>query len=389
LTSGALFAWLPRLEQTSNVIGSDQTPGGGPDGTLPTGEPGSDAPEIPAAPPPAAAPPAAPRKPGRFRRTVEWFWRGRALAELRKEGIAGSPRASELLRRGFLALEVAKRTLDPPERFAAGPPDAVAWELSRQAVYWGLRADRVLTTGTDDAGLTLAELSDAARPRLIAAAGGEAELGAINPALSGVTFVEQSELALDELGRSAHALNRFARALLLDLERPRVHLDRVWFQRLWRCGGLLALLLLLVFGAFKANGMLLESRDVARGKPWRTSSVYTATTSCPSPKQKCAESPFFFFHTLDDDRPWLEIDLQSKQRIVGAIIENREDCCADRAVPLVIQVSTDHKNWKEVARRTEIFGTWSPTFAPVSARWVRIMVMKKTSLHLHRASILR
>jgi hypothetical protein len=134
---------------------------------------------------------------------------------------------------------------------------------------------------------------------------------------------------------------------------------------------------------------MLESRDVARGKPWRTSSAYTATTACPSPQQQCAESPFFFFHTLDDDRPWLEIDLESKQRIVGAIIENREDCCADRAIPLVIQVSTDHKSWKEVARRTEVFGTWSPSFAPVSARWVRIMVLKKTSLHLHRASILR
>jgi hypothetical protein len=366
------------------VIGSDQTPGSGPEGTPPTGEPQSNAPEIAAAPVPAA-----PRQPGPFRRTFEWFWRGRALAELRKEGIGASPRASELLRRGWLALEVAKRTLDPPERFSAGPPDAVAWELSRQAVYWGLRADRVLTTGTDDAGITLTELADAARPRLIAAAGGEAELGAIKPALSGVTFVEQSELSLDELGRSAHALNRFARALLLDLERPRVHLDRVWFQRLWRCGGLLALLLLLVFAAAKVNDLLLENRDVARGKPWRASSVYTATVSCPSPQQRCAESPFYFFHTLDDDRPWIEIDLGSKQRIVGAIIENREDCCTDRAVPLVIQVSTDHKTWKDVARRTEIFATWSPTFAPVSARWVRVMVMKKTSLHLHRVSILR
>jgi hypothetical protein len=384
LTPGALFGWLPRLEQTSNVIGSDQTPGGGPDGTPPTGEPGPDKPEIPAAPPPAA-----PRRPGAFRRTFEWFWRGRALAELRKEGIAGSPRASELLRRGFLALEVAKRTLDPPERFSAGPPDAVAWELSRQAVYWALRAERALTTGNDDARVTLPELVEAARPRVIAAAGGESELGALESALSGATFVEQSELSPDELGRSAHALSRFARALLIDLERPRVHVDRVWFQRLWRCGGLVALLLFVVFGVFKVNSMMLDARDVARGKPWRTSSLYTATTSCPSPRQQCAESPFFFFHTLDDDRPWLEIDLETKQRIVGAIIENREDCCADRAVPLVIQVSTDHKNWKDVARRTEIFGTWSPSFTPVTARWVRIMVMKKTSLHLHRASILR
>lgn len=391
LTRDALFAWLPRLEKTSSVIGPDETPGGGPEAPPPSAEPTpAVVPEAPAAAAPAA-PPAAPeaRGPGVFRRTWEWFWRSRAIAELRKEGVAGSPRGAELLRRGWVALDVAKRTLDPPERFPAGPPDTVAWELSRQAVYWGLRAARLLETGTDDSQATLASLAEAARPRLIAAAGSETELGTLEPALSGRTFSEQSELSPDEQSRAAHALYRFARALLTDLERPRVGMDRLWFQRVWRVGGLLALVLLALFGVALIQKMQLESRDVARGKPWRTSSVYTATTSCPSPQQQCAESPFFFFHTLDDERPWLEIDLGEKHRIRGAVIENREDCCADRAVPLVIQVSTDHKNWKEVARRTEVFGTWSPTFNPVNARWVRIMVLKRTSFHLHRAKILK
>lgn len=311
------------------------------------------------------------------------------MAELRKEGTAGSQRGAELLRRGWLALEVAKRTLDPPERFTGGAPDAVAWELSRQAVYWGLRADRLLATGEDDSSVALGSMVDGARPRLVAAAGSESELSALEGALKERTLAEHSELSADEQSRSAHAMARFARAFLLDLEQPRIRVDRLWFQRLWRCGGLLALLALVGFGALKVRESLQNQRDVARGKPWRTSSVYTATTSCPSPLQQCPESPFFFFHTLEEDKPWLEIDLQTKQRIVGAIIENREDCCADRTVPMVISVSTDHRNWHEVVRRTEIFGTWSPTFAPVSARYVRIQVMKRASLHLHRASILR
>jgi hypothetical protein len=117
--------------------------------------------------------------------------------------------------------------------------------------------------------------------------------------------------------------------------------------------------------------------------------VYTALPGCPSPAQDCTESPFYFIHTQDDDKPWLEIDLGSKQRIVGAIIKNREDCCADRAVPLVLAVSNDHRTWKEVARRKDVFGTWSPTFAPVSARWVRVQVQRRSSLHLSRVSILR
>jgi hypothetical protein len=369
------------------VIGSDETPGGGPVGTPPSAEPvpvpaGS---EIPAAAPP---PPPAPRGPGVFRRTWEWFWRGRAIAELRQQGL-GSPRAAELLRRGWLSLEVAKRTLEPSERFSVGPPNAVAWELARQAVYWGLRAERLIESGNDDASLELPALAESARPRLLAAAGGANELAVLEPVLSGRTFVEESELAPAEQGRSAHALLRFAHALLMDLEQPRVRLDRLWFQRLWRCGGLLLLLLLAVFGASLLKTLMQRERDVAYGKPWRTSSVFSAIPGCSSPNQECAESPFYFFHTQDEDKPWLEIDLGEKQRIVGAIIENREDCCADRAVPLVISVSHDRRNWKEVVRRTEIFGSWSPTFAPVSGRYVRIQVLKRTSLHLKRASILR
>jgi hypothetical protein len=323
-----------------------------------------------------------------LRRTWEWFWRGRAIAELRRQEL-GPPRVAELLRRGWLSLEVATRTLEPSERFTAGAPTAVAWELARQAVYWGLRAERLIESGNDDASVPLPALAESAHPRLVAAAGGTSELAALQPALSGHTFVEESELAPEEQGRSAHALWRFARALLMDLEQPRVRLDRLWFQRLWRCGGLVLLVLLVVFGAILLKGVIQRDRDVAHGKAWRASTILSAFPGCSSPQQECAESPFYFFHTQDEDKPWLEIDLGSKQRIVGAIIENREDCCTDRAVPLVISVSNDRRTWQEVVRRTEIFGTWSPTFAPVAGRYVRIQVQKRTSLHLKRASILR
>jgi hypothetical protein len=253
----------------------------------------------------------------------------------------------------------------------------VATELSRQAVYWGLRADRLFTTGSDDASVSLAQLAEGARARLLAAAGSEGELSTLEAALSSRTYVAESELSPDEQSRSAHALSRFARALLSDLEQPRVRIDLLLFQRLWRCGGLLGLLVLAAFGASLVSELLQRQRDVAHGKPWRASSVYTALPGCPSPAQDCTESPFYFIHTQDDDKPWLEIDLGSKQRIVGAIIKNREDCCADRAVPLVLAVSNDHRTWKEVARRKDVLGTWSPTFAPVSARWVRVQVQRR------------
>src|SRR5690606_38479561 len=108
-----------------------------------------------------------------------------------------------------------------------------------------------------------------------------------------------------------------------------------------------------------------------RGKPWTTSSAFAAV-SCRSPAQKCPESPSFFFHTNDEDQPWVELDLGTAQRFSSVKVKNREDCCSERAVPLVVEVSSDGKQWKQLARKNEVFTTWTAEFSPVEGRWVRL-----------------
>lgn len=373
------------------MIGSNQSPGDAV--ASPPAEPvPAVQPEQPGAVAVPAPVPAQPRRPGVFRRTFEWFWQRRALAALREEGRIGSPRAEELLRRGWVCLELAERALRPVPVLLAGPGDGPARELAREAVFWALAAEeaaRAKGAAEEVPAASFDELWQRADASLLgAAAGGEAATQTLAASLKVEDFTGFAELSREEQARQARDLAVFARTLLGNVEAPRVRVDKIYFRRLWRTGGLFVLLAAAVAIALTARAWHDRERDYARGRPWHTSSTY-AGVGCKSPDQECPESPFFFFHTSEEERPWVEIDLGGKRRFSSIRIVNREDCCGERAVPLAIEVSNDHKTWREIARRNETFNTWTADVTPVSARYVRAINLKKGILHLHRFSVLR
>jgi hypothetical protein len=125
--------------------------------------------------------------------------------------------------------------------------------------------------------------------------------------------------------------------------------------------------------------------DLASGKPWITSSNYPGFSSAGTKPARPIEG--LFFSTNDEDEPWWRLDLEQKINIDSAEIVNRSDCCADRAFPLVLELSADGKKWNEVARRNEPFSTWEPKFSPRKARYVRLRALKRTLLHLRDVRI--
>ena len=121
----------------------------------------------------------------------------------------------------------------------------------------------------------------------------------------------------------------------------------------------------------------LQPKDLAQGKKWRQSSVL------PYP-----DSPHFFFHTLDDDNPWVEIDLGEPTTFSRVTVVNRRDeGLQHRAVPLVLEAGDDQQSWKQLARRDEVFDTWEAKFEPVKARYVRARAARKTFLHLEAVKV--
>ena len=131
-----------------------------------------------------------------------------------------------------------------------------------------------------------------------------------------------------------------------------------------------------------------RARDLAAGKPWRTSSSAPGL-GCTSPLQRCGENNDFFFHTAEQLDPWLEIDLGKPTRFTAVRVDNRRDCCFDRAVPLIIEVSNEQQGFREIARRSSSFSSWLATFPPTRARYVRVRVPARTVMHLAQIRVLR
>lgn len=116
----------------------------------------------------------------------------------------------------------------------------------------------------------------------------------------------------------------------------------------------------------------LKSPSLLVGKPLRTSSTLNRDTG----------SSRLLFHTESDASPWVEYDLGAPTALREVTVENRSDCCDERAIPLLVEVSDDQLTWKSVASRNEPFSRVVLGFNPVTARYLRLRVNKPGYMHL-------
>jgi hypothetical protein len=339
----------------------------------------------------------------RSSRIWEWFWRGEALREAREAQNAERP---QLLRerRARNATEVASWALNPSGPWLSGDTRHIACGLFVESIAWSLRRASV-SSGAEAVAAPAGEAKGSAtageRPPtsdelekliathqalLLAAAKDRERLNRVSKHLLARDF-EATTFPADELETAARELRQVAEGMLRLAGQSSAALDLVIVQRLYRMGAL-ALLLLAAVWAVGVVWRRLELRaDLAAGKPWVASSVYEP--GCRSPARHCAPDKGYFFHTQEEMNPWVEIDLLKNERFSAVSVVNRQDCCGERSVPLLVEVSTDHQTWRELARRRDTFQHWKASFAPVSARWVRLRVARQSLLHLNDVHVLK
>jgi hypothetical protein len=165
-----------------------------------------------------------------------------------------------------------------------------------------------------------------------------------------------------------------AEALLWESDAPRRRLSWVRTQRWMRTGAAAVAVLLAVAGVQR----LVRGPDLAAGKPFRISKEWAGWPNC----QTFPDCGQLMFHTDTDNNPWVEFDLGAPKKVRRVEIGNRDNCCQDRAVPLIVELSTDQKVWTQVARRDQEFVDWTAKFPPKTARYVRLKVLKESILHL-------
>lgn len=334
----------------------------------------------------------------RAKLTWEWIWRGGALADKKKSLRELGARALVLAQRAHGAADLAlnsaelARTAEAARgALVASAPleslaDASTSDLYRQSAYWSLCA--LAATADPQAGTTYNEgIWDTLDEQLLTAAAGKDRVEALRAALRAGSFIYFAELPASEQAALCQGLRKLAESLIVKVDQPARGVQKILRQRAIRMGLLLCVLGAAGFGLVSLQRAREARNDLALSATWTTSSSMPGG-GCTSPAQQCAESPGFFFHTMEEKNPWIEFDLGSEREISAVVLESRPDCCAGRGIPISVDISEDHKTWKSVARQDTDFKTWRASFSTSKARYVRLQAQKVTYLHLNRVRIL-
>lgn len=323
-----------------------------------------------------------PRK--RWRRVLGWFWCSSEFAEARGSLARRSDAERKYLARFEQAMAFARRASEP--NFAEGGtnPDALACELYRQAVYWGLCALRANVPSLSPKP-TFAELAEV--PELRALLGKALADGSpVRDLLAHTNLVDISARSGEEQSQALFSMRAAAERVQASLEQPEAALGALWLRRLVRVGVLFFVLGCVVVGGLLLKDLREQHADLAHDKSWRASSM--AVAGCTSPQQDCDDSPSFFVHTSEEKDPWVEIDLQSPVEFSSVRVINRRDSYQERTSPIVIEVSDDQTHWKTVARHEGTFRSWKVDVGKQRARYVRVRAVGFKMLHLGGVRIL-
>jgi hypothetical protein len=311
----------------------------------------------------------------------EWFTRGEALRRARAAG--PSPELTEALRVVDGFLELVDLGLEPPEAFRGGDPNEALLCLLAEALR---------VAGAGSAGLS----RDAPLGAVVEAVGA-GPLGAFVPdgesldAILGWLGAGRLDAVVGlSVGEADHRLaiaRAFVRAFVSHVDSGRRAIADLERQRRVRpVAAALVVAALAIAGVVGAKRVLTPP-DLAAGKSFTASSAFAGF-----PQAGVVNVPVeydVFTHTREEDSPWIRVDLGAVESARTIEIQNRADCCRERALPLVVEVSEDGETWREVGRRDEDFRDWSIAMAPTKLRYVRVTVPRRTFLHLARISVRR
>jgi hypothetical protein len=339
----------------------------------------TDSEALPPAPAGEAEVPTPHARPGFGRRVIDWYL-GRPEWGTARRAASFSARELDLLGRAKAALATGNLVREPSDPSRKKLANAHAAALYSEALFWALWSYKADVSGPTAEALWT-EDPELEREFGFAKERAEEVRKLFSTPQLGVVLAEQTE---SEQEAAAASLKRAALVAIDVRERPLRALEAITLKAFAR----IVLTVLLLAGAVGAAVFLRPARsNIAAGKPWKASS---SLFDCHPDQGECGGAETrIFFHTRDEQNPWLQYDLGAKTAVSALRIENRQDAEGARAVPLIVEVSDDGNAFKEVARRDEEFTVWKPSFSKVSTRYVRLRVPRKSMLHLDEVEIYR
>lgn len=301
------------------------------------------------------APPAPPVATA-LRRAAAWLLRADALRDARARVTPLDAAQRDALARARDALSLAERVVDGGGVTAPAIPDARA-----AALAWTL-------------------LSDAARS--LDAARADPDAPDVARALSSPRPPGEDP---DVTARALDDVRAYLHARCDDIDPRAARIPRLQGERMLRVGVIVGALVV-ARGAWPVVDTL-RRHDLAPDASWRASSAASSFATSGRGFAPPASTSPVFMHTAQEANPWVDFDLGALRDVRQVVVHNRWDCCVERALPLVIELSDDGATWRGVAERREAFYVWPASFTPQRARRVRIRALADTMLHLAKVEI--
>jgi len=314
----------------------------------------------------AAAPAAAGPSP-----LVKFFWMPEKLAAARSQGFDKD-------KPGWNYYELAREAVIAAQRLGElSEAKQGVLLLNREAMVLMARAGLARASVAGDSWSDFAAL-DAAKPMVEKLTEDERKL--VDQVLAADGLDQLAQLPKDRRASAGKALAKVASKLYEELEREANRVASVLYMRWLRILGAVAVVLILVGVVYGAIRRSATGPNLALGAKVTLSSN-SKTYGVPPERAVDGDRNELGFHTNNEKNAWVQLDLGSEKRIRKVVVYNRTSN-SQRAVPLIVEVSKDRRNWDEVAKRDEDFAIWTAEFSPKKARYVRLKLQDRNFLHL-------
>jgi hypothetical protein len=290
------------------------------------------------------------------------FWLDERLAAARRQGFApGQP--------GWEEFALARSLLARGEAVVAASRSARPAALMYRSAVRLLVGARLAREGAEDtvgdSAQALAALLDRKLDLVVAQS-----LGA-----EGERVV--ARLSLTEAAQTARELRKLAVLLAAPLVEATRPVTRVLWRRRLRVA---VLVVLAAAGCWAA----LRRPNWALGRPVSVANNDYQFVKSPGQLVDGNKANLGFHNTKSPHV--VVIDLGRERKISRVVVYNRGDCCAERALPLRIELG-DGKNFQRVAERTTAFEVWRARVPPSIARYVRLESTNSQPFHLAEVEV--
>lgn len=189
-----------------------------------------------------------------------------------------------------------------------------------------------------------------------------------------------ANLPLQQRKAFALGLHNFVKVIAEPLEFEANRLGRALFARYTRTGIAAVVVIAVVGLIYNLMGSRLEKPNLALHRPVEVSSQYPGAGEDHSLVVNGDHSNLGF-HTNCEGPQFVIVNLGAVKKFDQVVVYNRPEY-QERAVPLHLEVSSDHQSYKLLATKKEVFDKWTASGLAAEGRYVRLRNTPPNCFHL-------